>query len=217
MSWSALRVVRSRYYPAMEVGRDPRSGVGPRNQRTPLPAGLYGRGEEYIGVRDLTSFHDPEFWPLVLAARAVIAERVHRGVATPPEPLAVAALDEMPDEDHPAAVRAWGAVGRVPGCGSLGGAHNAGALRRHRRGAGGRSRPGGRRRRRDDALTTPAGFQHTGGGRASHCPSSVHRGSSLRRVRRPRGVSGPATTRRGRCGAAAVGEREGRWVGARMD
>ena len=33
-------------YPAMEVGQDARSGVGPRNQRTPLPAGLDGRGEE---------------------------------------------------------------------------------------------------------------------------------------------------------------------------
>ena len=52
-------------------------------------------------------FHDPEFRTLVLAARAVIAERVHRGVATPPERLAVAALDEMPDEEDPAAVRAW--------------------------------------------------------------------------------------------------------------
>ena len=41
------------------------------------------------------------------AARAVAAERVHRGVATPPERLAVAALGEMPDEDDPAAVRAW--------------------------------------------------------------------------------------------------------------
>ena len=38
---------------------------------------------------------------------AVIAERVHRGVASPPERLAVAALDEMPDEDDTAAVRAW--------------------------------------------------------------------------------------------------------------
>ena len=33
-------------YPAMEVGQDARSGVGPRNQRTPLPAGLDGREEE---------------------------------------------------------------------------------------------------------------------------------------------------------------------------
>ena len=56
---------------------------------------------------DPDQFHDPEFRTLVLAARAVIAERVHRGVATPPERLAVAALDEMPDEDDPAAVRAW--------------------------------------------------------------------------------------------------------------
>ena len=56
---------------------------------------------------DPDQFHDPEFRSLVLAARAVIAERVHRGVATPPKRLAVAALDEMPDEDDPAAVRAW--------------------------------------------------------------------------------------------------------------
>ena len=33
---------------------------------------------------DPDQFHDPEFRTLVLAARAVIAERVHRGVATPP-------------------------------------------------------------------------------------------------------------------------------------
>ena len=56
---------------------------------------------------DPDRFHDPEFRTLVLAARAVIAERVHRGVTTPPERLAVAALDEMPAEDDPAAVRAW--------------------------------------------------------------------------------------------------------------
>ena len=42
-------------------------------------------------------FHDPEFHNLVRAARAVIAERVGRGIATPAERLAVAALDEMPD------------------------------------------------------------------------------------------------------------------------
>ena len=52
-------------------------------------------------------FHDPEFRNLVRAARAVIAERVGRGIATPDERLAVAALDEMPDEDDDAAVRAW--------------------------------------------------------------------------------------------------------------
>ena len=56
---------------------------------------------------DPYQFHDLEFRTLVRAARAVIAERVHRGVATPPERLAVAALDEMPDEEDPAAVRAW--------------------------------------------------------------------------------------------------------------
>ncbi len=51
--------------------------------------------------------HDPEFRNLVRAARAVIAGRVGRGIATPAERLAVAALDEMPDEDDPDAVRAW--------------------------------------------------------------------------------------------------------------
>ena len=56
---------------------------------------------------DPDRFHDPEFRTLVRAARAVLAERVHRGVATPPDRLAVAALDEMPDEEDPAAMRAW--------------------------------------------------------------------------------------------------------------
>ena len=56
---------------------------------------------------DPDQFHDPEFRSLVRATRAVVAERVHRGVASPPERLAVAARDEMPDEDDPAAVRAW--------------------------------------------------------------------------------------------------------------
>ena len=56
---------------------------------------------------DPDQFHDPEFRSLVRATRAVVAERVHRGVASPPERLAVATLDEMPDEDDPAAVRAW--------------------------------------------------------------------------------------------------------------
>ena len=51
--------------------------------------------------------HDPEFRNLIRAARAVIAERVGRGIATPAERLTVAALDEMPDEDDDAAVRAW--------------------------------------------------------------------------------------------------------------
>ena len=60
------------------------------------------------GCSTLTDqFHDPEFRTLVRAARAVIGERVRHGLATPPERLAVAALDEMPDEDDPAAVRAW--------------------------------------------------------------------------------------------------------------
>ena len=56
---------------------------------------------------DHDQFHDPEFRNLVRAARAVIAERVGRGIATPAERLAVAALDEMPDEDDDDAVRAW--------------------------------------------------------------------------------------------------------------
>ena len=55
---------------------------------------------------DHDQFHDPEFRNLV-QARAVIAERTRSGVATPAERLAVAALDEMPDEDDDAAVRAW--------------------------------------------------------------------------------------------------------------
>ena len=46
------------------------------------------------GCFDPDQFHDPEFRSLVRATRAVIAERVHRGVASPPERLAVAALDE---------------------------------------------------------------------------------------------------------------------------
>ena len=50
---------------------------------------------------DPDQFHDPEFRSLVRATRAVVAERVHRGVASPPERLAIAALDEMPDEDEP--------------------------------------------------------------------------------------------------------------------
>ena len=57
-------------------------------------------------------FHDPEFRNLVRAARAVIAERVGRGIATPAERLAVAALDEMPDEDDDDAVRAPSAAFR---------------------------------------------------------------------------------------------------------
>ena len=56
---------------------------------------------------DPDQFHDPEFQTLALAARAVIAERVRRGIATPDERLVVAALDEMPDENDPAAGRAW--------------------------------------------------------------------------------------------------------------
>ena len=56
---------------------------------------------------DHDQFHDPEFRNLVRAARAGIAGRVGRGIATPAERLAGAALDEMPDEDDDDAVRAW--------------------------------------------------------------------------------------------------------------
>ena len=56
---------------------------------------------------DPEQLDDPEFRTRVQAARALIAERVRRGVATPAEHLAVVVLDEMPDEDDPAAVRAW--------------------------------------------------------------------------------------------------------------
>ena len=56
---------------------------------------------------DPEQLHDPEFRTRVQAARALIAERVRRGVATTAEHLAVVVLDEMPDEDDPDAVRAW--------------------------------------------------------------------------------------------------------------
>ena len=56
---------------------------------------------------DPDQLHDPEFRTRVQAARTLIAERVRRGVATPAEHLAVAVLDEIPDEDDPDAVRAW--------------------------------------------------------------------------------------------------------------
>ena len=36
----------------------------------------------------------------------------------------VAALDEIPDEDDPAAGEGLGTLGRLPGCGALGGDHN---------------------------------------------------------------------------------------------
>ena len=65
---------------------------------------------------------DPLAWAYVLAAAALLAllwfgrPRFGRGpVATPPERLAVAVLDEMLGEDDPVAVRAVGVVGRVPG------------------------------------------------------------------------------------------------------
>ena len=64
------------------------------------------RGIGGPGMFDPDQFHDPEFRSLVRATRAVIAERVHRGVASPPERLAVAALDEMPDEDAASSARA---------------------------------------------------------------------------------------------------------------
>ena len=56
---------------------------------------------------DPEQLHDPEVRTRVQAARALIAERLRRGVATPAEHLAVIVLDEMPDEDDPDAGRAW--------------------------------------------------------------------------------------------------------------
>ena len=119
---------------------------------------------------DPDQFHDPEFQTLALAARAVIAERVRRGIATPDERLVVAVLNEIPTADdiagreRPGRGEGLGALGRVPGCGSLRGARDVGAVPRHRRVAGRRCRPGGRRRRRrDDALTTMAAVGCTPG------------------------------------------------------
>ena len=64
------------------------------------------------------------------------------------------AIDEMPGrDDH--AVRVWAPPA------ALIGARDAGALRRHRRDARRRCRPG-RRRRRDDALTEAGPLQHAG-------------------------------------------------------
>ena len=98
---------------------------------------------------DPEQLHDPEFLTRVQAARALIAERVRRGVATPAEHLAVVVLDEMPDEDDLDAVRAWAPSAAFPRGGSLGRARHPRPLRRHRRDPRRRSRP---RRRRDDAL-----------------------------------------------------------------
>ena len=91
-------------HPAMEVaGTLAQASVLATNR----PVSMDAKRNRCPGMFD--QFHDPEFRTLVRAARAVITERVHRGVAMPPERLAVAALNEMPDEDDPAAVRAWGA------------------------------------------------------------------------------------------------------------
>ena len=57
---------------------------------------------EHAVTSDSDQVHDSEFRTLVRAARAVIAERVHRSVATPSQ-----VLDEMPDADDPVAMRAW--------------------------------------------------------------------------------------------------------------
>ena len=55
-------------------------------------------------------------------------ERVDRGIATPAERLAVAALDEMPDEDDDA-VWAWAPSAAFRDAGALIGTRDAGALR----------------------------------------------------------------------------------------
>ena len=106
-------------------------------------------------------FHDPEFRNLVRAARAVIAERVGRGIATSAERLAVAALDEMPDEDDDAAVRARPPLGRRSGR----------VLRHHPRGLPvpgqhhvGRRRPPPRQLRRQTDTARVGGHRLDAGG-----------------------------------------------------
>ena len=84
-------------------------GQSPAGARTALLFAGYrgtaaGRGRGWRRPRPASP--RTEFRNLVRAARAVIAERVGRGIATPAEHLTVAALDEMPDEDDPDAVRA---------------------------------------------------------------------------------------------------------------
>ena len=91
--------------------------------------------------------HDPEFRTLVQAARALIVERVRRGVATPAERLAVAALDEMPDEDDPAAVRAWAPSSAFRGAVRSATLATLALYVGIRRDTGQRSRPWRRRRR----------------------------------------------------------------------
>ena len=102
---------------------------------------------------DHDQFHDPEFRALVRTARAVIAERVRRGIATPPERLAVAALDEMPDEDDPTAVRAWAPSAAFRDAVRSVVLATLAQYLGHHRDTGRRGRPRGRRQRRDDALT----------------------------------------------------------------
>ena len=101
---------------AVRRGRLPRPRPRPRRssgrlgaRALPCRAGPGEREERIGGPRcsTPTSSTTPSSRPLALAARAVIAERVRRGIATPDERLVVAALDEMPDENDPAAVRAW--------------------------------------------------------------------------------------------------------------
>jgi len=53
-------------------------------------------------------FHDPESGTSYGPPDAVIAERVGRGIAMPAERLGGDALDEMPDEEDPDAVRGPG-------------------------------------------------------------------------------------------------------------
>ena len=99
-------------------------------------------------------------------------------------------LDEMPDEDEPRRGAHVDALGRHPRGGLLGCVRHPLPLRRHRRDARRRSRPGQRRRRRDDGLTwtwrgggppgRQAGFGGTAPPRCLPVPPAKITGSSTR-------------------------------------
>ncbi len=105
---SALRVEFPDEFQDHEERPEQTAGETPEPHR-PIPGWKPRKiGNDEAG-RDVwgAALQGPEVRNLVRAARAVIAERVGRGIATPAERLTVAALDEMPDEDDDDAVRAW--------------------------------------------------------------------------------------------------------------
>ena len=121
---------------------------------------------------DPEQLHDPEFLTRVQATRALIAERVRRGVATSAEHLAVVVLDEMPAEHDPA----WNRSPTI--CGESGTTRSSDP-----RGSPRRATSGRRRRCRPSRTARPAprppGSSSRGGPRYQH------------RRRRPRGDVGP--------------------------